>query len=245
MDFVNWLLTVKQNWRRIAPEDKELIERLLPFILDNMEHSHAQFFQDSWAMYAHKNDFYPFFVEFGAGDGILNSNTRILQNKYGWEGILAEANPVWHDQLVKRASTEVDVCTKCVYTESDKKLTFKSTLDPELGTISGYESTDEHASRRENATEFEVETISLYDMLSLYKAPMNISYMSIDTEGSEYDILSAFFKTNNNEYTVNSFSIEHNYIQETREKIRVMMEEQGYQRKFEAISFCDDFYVRK
>ena len=34
-----------------------------------------------------------FFVEFGALDGLIATNTLILEKKYGWNGILAEANP--------------------------------------------------------------------------------------------------------------------------------------------------------
>ena len=42
----------------------------------------------------------------------------------------------------------------------------------------------------ENGAKYKVETISLNDMLELHNAPLIIDYLSIDTEGSEYEILS-------------------------------------------------------
>ena len=53
-----------------------------------------------------------------------------------------------------------------------------------------------------------VETISLNDLLDFYNAPKLIDYISIDTEGSELDIIQNFdFKKR----TINIISIEHNY----------------------------------
>lgn len=247
MDFVTLMMIIKQNWSKIPPDEREFFETFVPVAFKNIGFSRSQYFQDIWALY--ENDHYaiPYFVEFGAGDGKLNSNTYLLQNRYYWRGILAEPNPVWHEQLMERMgnSRNIHICTKCVFTETGKTLKFKSPIDPELGTISGYEQQDEHAkTRQEGVAEFEVETISLYDMLELYCSPNLISYMSVDTEGSEYDILHSFFHRND-KYQINCLSIEHNYIPEYREKIRILMESHGYVNRFPMISFCDDFYIKK
>ena len=42
---------------------------------------------------------------------------------------------------------------------------------------------------RTKGIKYEVETISLEDFLEKYNAPNIIDYLSIDTEGSEYEIL--------------------------------------------------------
>ena len=39
---------------------------------------------------------------------------------------------------------------------------------------------------------YRIKTISLEDLLLKYNAPVVIDYLSMDTEGSEYEILSAF-----------------------------------------------------
>jgi hypothetical protein len=66
-----------------------------------------------------------------------------------------------------------------------------------------------------------------------------MDYLSIDTEGSEYDILSSF---NFDKYKFRVITSEHNFTQ-NREKIYTLLKKQGYERKFEDISEFDDWYV--
>ena len=82
-------------------------------------------------------------------------------------------------------------------------------------------------------------TISLLDMLEKYDAPAHIDYLSIDTEGSEFEILSAF------DFTRHSFSVitcEHNYTS-NREKIHGLLSEHGYTRIMTDVSQFDDWYI--
>ena len=72
-----------------------------------------------------------------------------------------------------------------------------------------------------------------------YNAPKKIDYLSVDTEGSEFDILSAF---DFNEYRFNCITIEHNFT-ENREKLKFLLEQNGYKRVFEYLSKWDDWYI--
>jgi hypothetical protein len=83
----------------------------------------------------------------------------------------------------------------------------------------------------------------LVDLLDKYEAPEKIDYLSIDTEGSEYVILKAFFD-NPKKYTIKTMTVEHNYIVQDREKIHALLVQNGYKRKFHEFSRCDDFYVK-
>ena len=84
-----------------------------------------------------------------------------------------------------------------------------------------------------------VNTISLIALLKKYNAPKEIDYLSVDTEGSELDILSAF---DFNEYRFNCITIEHNFT-ENREKLKFLLEQNGYKRVFEHLSKWDDWYI--
>ncbi len=76
-------------------------------------------------------------------------------------------------------------------------------------------------------------------MLRSNNAPKIIDYLSIDTEGSEFDILNAF---DFGEYSFRVITCEHNYT-EKRLLIHDLLKKNGYKRVFEEISLFDDWYV--
>lgn len=176
-----------------------------------------------------------YFVEFGADDGITNSNTYILEKDYDWTGILAEPSIYSHKKLFNNRSCNIE--TNCVYYESGLEINFTEVGDG-LSAITKYADKDNWAQARAGGTIYKVKTISLKDMLDKYKAPPVIGYLSIDTEGSEYDILNAYdfsrmFKL---------ITVEHNYT-EQREKIYKLLTQKGYRRIYEDVSQWDDWYV--
>jgi hypothetical protein len=85
---------------------------------------------------------------------------------------------------------------------------------------------------------YEVNTISLLGLLQKYDAPSTIDFMSIDTEGSEFDILNNFDWSR---YKINALCIEHNYTN-ARQKIYELLVGNGYKRVYEGISGADDWY---
>ena len=84
-----------------------------------------------------------------------------------------------------------------------------------------------------------VETISLNDVIKEYFDNKSPSYISIDTEGSEFKILETFnFKT----YRPKVFTIEHNFT-ELQNKIDELMSSNGYERVFRELTSFDAWYV--
>jgi len=179
-----------------------------------------------------------FFVEFGATNGIDLSNSYMLEKQYGWHGILAEPAKCWHTDLQANRDCSIDL--NCVWSESNLKLVFNETSAAELATIDRFSSLDNHAKAREDGRLYEVNSISLNDLLESYKAPKEIDYLSIDTEGSEFEILSNF------DFRKHYFKIitcEHNYTP-MREKIFELLTREGYVRVLERISLWDDWYIK-
>ena len=86
-----------------------------------------------------------------------------------------------------------------------------------------------------------VETISLNDLLDYHNAPIVIDYMSIDTEGSEYEILKYY---DFGMRKILCLSIEQNYRNANRELIRKLLELSGYKRVAADISQFYDWYLR-
>src|SRR5437868_2315922 len=78
---------------------------------------------------------------------------------------------------------------RCVFRASGERIKFAATKYRELGTLLGFESTDGHREARGEHRIIEVETVSLDDLLEQHGAPRDIDYISVDTEGSELEIL--------------------------------------------------------
>lgn len=114
--------------------------------------------------------------------------------------------------------------------------------DKELSSIDVFSDSDgRHRNKKNSSVKYEVETISLHDLLKKHNAPFNIDYLSIDTEGSEFEILNAFdFDT----FDIKVITCEHNYTQ-MRQKIFKLLTDKGYVRKYSQFSLCDDWYVRQ
>jgi len=200
--------------------------------------SKSQIQQDLWVLWELKGKTGGYFVEFGAADGKALSNTFLLEEKYGWTGILAEPMPDWHEKLKQRKAI---VDTRCVWARSGEKMQFFCSIIPELSGLEKTADQDGHTGNRKNARRVEVETISLLDLLKEHNAPKVIDYLSADTEGSEYEILSAF---DFNSYQIKLISVEHNQSA-TREKIYDLLTRNGYARVFEEFSKADDWYVHE
>lgn len=180
-----------------------------------------------------------YFVEFGATDGIYLSNTHLLEAEFSWTGILAEPARVWGKQL-KANRPNASIETLCVWKDSNSILVFNETDNPGLSTIDSFRDNDYHRHSRSAVEKYEVHTISLNDLLIKHRAPKYIDYLSIDTEGSEYDILSAF---NFNEFSIGIITVEHNYTPQ-RDLIFALLTSHGYKRKYVSVSGVDDWYVK-
>ena len=208
---------------------------LLPF----MEKSKSQNYQDLFVLSEIGLKKRGYFVEFGATNGIDISNTFLLENEFGWNGILAEPAKYWHETLrLNRPSAFIEEL--CVWTDSNSQLMFNETENTDLSTLDTFSNSDSHHEYRKIGKKYYVNTISLTDLLVKYSAPKYIDYLSIDTEGSEYDILRNF---DFDKYTFGVITCEHNYTT-ARDKIHKLLISKGYIRKYEKISLWDDWYVK-
>ena len=114
------------------------------------------------------------------------------------------------------------------------------TKDPMFSTMSEYVEKDYNSAQRtKDSVSFYVNTITLNSLLRRFDAPKHIDFLSINTEGSEYDILNAF---DFSEHQIDYICVEHNYSAEKRQAIKSLLESKGYQREFEIFSRWDDFY---
>ncbi|MBC7792643.1 MAG: FkbM family methyltransferase [Clostridia bacterium] len=237
-DALRKALHVLTELRRFGGDDSFREETdFLRFCAMHYTNSKAQIFQDLFVQYvlAEKRD--GFFVEFGATNGVGRSNTHLLEKHYGWGGILSEPARTWHEALKRNRNCTIE--TRCVWDETGNELEFNETSDPELSTIDTFSSKDFHASSRKSGERYNVKTVSLNDLLAEHHAPHVIDYLSVDTEGSELKILSAFDFTR---HRIKVITVEHNNTR-AREGLHALLTTNGFERKLENLSQWDDWYV--
>ena len=208
------------------------------FCLTHLTCSRAQFLQDLWVAWELGSPRDGYFVEFGATNGLKFSNSWYLENELGWRGILAEPARIWHPALHKNRACHIE--ERCVWVESGRTLMFNQTEIAAHSTIDSFSDSDMHAASRRDGKRYPVETVSLNDLLAFWNAPARIDYLSIDTEGSELDILQHFDWA---AHDVRLISVEHNFT-DRRAPICDFLTSKGYARKFEALSNVDDWYVK-
>lgn len=234
------LIYALQEGQNVLLRRSEEIE-FVGHCLVNVNDTKSQNYQDIYALYESKFKRNGYFVEFGATDGETINNTTLLEKKYDWSGILAEPNSVYHEALFKNRKCHIS--KECVYSKTGEQVEFLLANASDISGIKEFAMKDEHAESRKSGQTISISTISLVDLLNSYEAPSNIDYLSIDTEGSEYHILEAFFR-DNKKYDIHTITVEHNFVNEEREKLFNLLTQNGYVRKFAMFSRCDDFYVK-
>ncbi len=220
----------------ICPEHAEFLE----FRDAHQDESMSQVGQDLFVLHTLGNRRDGYFVEFGATNGVSLSNTCLLERSYGWQGICAEPSRRWHPELKKNRRCAID--TRCVWSRTGDHLRFAESGDAVYSTLKAFADSDSHAELRRGAVEYDVTTVSLVDLLASHGAPAEIDYLSIDTEGSELEILAAH---DFDRYRFRVITVEHNFVQGQRRQIQRLLSSRGYRRCLPALSRWDDWYVLK
>ena len=203
-----------------------------------LRNSKSQLGQDILALSVSGLDKPGYFVEFGASDGFALSNSHILEKHFGWNGVLCEPSTAWHSALNLNRNCIVD--TRCVYSVTGEKISFSENYLGELSAITAYAEPNASGILKRTTSSYEVETISLLDLLKAHNAPKFIEFLSIDTEGSEFEILKNFdFQS----YRFGAICVEHNFA-DTRGKINKLLLANGYRQMHEDLSDFDDWYVQ-
>lgn len=232
-----------QSARAVAEHRISLLRATAPAnrsaVVEGLARSRSQHLQDLFVLSELGERRGGFFVEFGAADGREISNTWMLEQHLGWRGILAEPARGWH-QVLRANRPLARIETDCVWRASGEVLPFAETENRDISTLEAFRDADLWAEARARHARYEVKTVSLLDLMLRHGAPADPDYLSIDTEGSELDILGAFDFAR---FPFKVITCEHNHGP-AREPIRALLESRGYARRHPELSSHDDWYVR-
>jgi FkbM family methyltransferase len=183
--------------------------------------------QDIWALVTAKHKYY---VDIGAGDGIVDNNTLKLEMD-GWNGICVEPVLEEYEKLCKhRKCIKVN---KAIWKENTKVDFMVNTNGQALSGIPGYFDNIHYRDGPHHLAD----AITLNQLLVDCNAPTEMGYLSIDTEGTEYEILQAFDFS----YTFDCITVEHSYNEVKKNKTRELLISNGYKLHKEFMQ--DDYFV--
>ena len=196
--------------------------------------SFSQLGQDTRVLSHYNNKRYGYFIEIGAYNGITLSNTYLLEKNYGWTGLCIEPSPYQFPNLVKNRPNSI--CINTTVYNNDGLIKEFIVADMFSGIVDHIDCHKEYL----NNEKIKVVTVKLDTLLKRYHSPSFIDYLSIDTEGSELEILrSVDFSS----YRFGMIHLEHNGIEPRRMNIRKFLEEVGY--TYQGENYWDDEYVPK
>jgi FkbM family methyltransferase len=194
---------------------------------------YSQLGQDREVVEFYKEKRNGYFVEIGANDGMKLSNTYALERDYDWKGICVEPIPIRFQEC--KNSRPQSICFQYAVASQGNTIIQFNVRSNDL--FSGIRP---KVSFLNKPKLIRVETRTFQQILEEAEAPFHIDYLSIDTEGNEYDILKS---VNLNQYTFGVIDVEHNYEDVKRSNIRSLLESNGY--TFYKENQWDDRYIKK
>ena len=124
------------------------------------------------------------YLEVGGCDGIIYSNTKTLEDYFGFKVILIEPQPIFFKNLLKNRSNKNNELYNCAVTNSESNQIEFIGNNPEGGVADDI-NTD---LKKYNWNSYKVENKKLKDLLN--NSQFNyIDFMIIDVEGSELSLL--------------------------------------------------------
>jgi len=142
-----------------------------------------------------------FFVEAGASDGVYSSNTYLLETAHNWTGLCCEPNRKFFARLQQNRKCAV---RNCALGDRDGEAEFIEagwfgvvpSLVEDVFAAQG-QSIEQHVNYQkdfdgEQAERVKVALRSLDSLLDEVSAPETIEYLSLDVEGGELAVLSAY-----------------------------------------------------
>ncbi|MCI5048131.1 MAG: FkbM family methyltransferase [Aquisalinus sp.] len=144
--------------------------------------------QDIWVDKTLKKKRDGYFLELGAADGILHSNSLFFEKYRNWHGVLIEAIDDQFEKLVKNRNS---TCLKAVVNDEPDIVKFR----PDRRQGSGIVADDTDNNYRVRADELktaeivEIQARTLTSILDECNAPKIIDYFSLDVEGAEARVL--------------------------------------------------------
>lgn len=191
-------------------EDKIFVERFLP----NIPEDHR------------------FYIELGALDGVRYSNTKTLEDHFGWTGILIEPVPTAYQEL--KRNRPKNILSNSIVSDSADEVEFVYFEAPSLSAVSAVSST---ASAKHNQNWFQPHEDGTWldnqirnkkkcvrvqprtlDSIILESKMSNFGLVSVDVEGHEFSVLNSLSWNNSILYFIVELNDDQRIVELLKEK---------------------------
>ena len=172
-----------------------------------------------------------YFVELGANDGVMQSNTLFFEYFKAWRGVLIEPHQQTYNRLIKNRATENSfwnaACVGFDFKKSEIELVYSNLMTSPIEGRNEISDPKLHAESGQrywggSSYTFKAPAKTLNQILKDSKSPEIMDLLSLDVEGAELEVLSGLnhsefrFKyiciETSNFLALQSFLKSHNYI---------------------------------
>ena len=182
-----------------------------------------------------------FFVEAGAYDGIMGSNSLRLELSRDWKGLLVEPNPQLYS-LVKSRNRNAWTLGSCLSMETTPQIVTFDAAD-QVGGIVNTETGEKPGVAFVEREDITIQCVPLYSVIQALGNP-RIDFLSLDIEGADLQVLMTipFSKV---KISVIMIEVAHlgEIFQGDNDSLRQFLHEHGY--IFYRRMSIDDIYVHK
>ena len=174
------------------------------------------------------------FIELGAGDGLAGSNSLAFEQKLGWTGLLIEPVQYFYEQL--QINRPHATCVHACVAGATGPKSFA-----ESGVNSGTTGRLVASSNLDNLIEMTCQTLG--DLIDMHLGEMgrHIDFLSLDTEGTELEILGTF-DFDRHQVDVMSIEIDDALSQEAYRRLTRLLKRKGF--RFLDRLLVDEIWVR-
>ena len=191
--------------------------------------SKSQNGQDLFALLS--NDFKKngVFIEFGAYDGVIFSNTHLLEKHFGWNGILIDPIPSHFESM--KLNRNCKLLHAAITTERQDSVLIEELPASDLSRFVN--------NRKIFKKVHEVKAFTLQEVIDQNLSSNDIDFLSIDIEGNDIQILKSLdFSI----YKIKAICVEHNF-REGSDEIIGFMHKNGYDLVYREFSKNDYWFV--
>jgi FkbM family methyltransferase len=206
----------------------DLDSEIYKFVWSNKEKSKSQSYQDLIAYYILKkyygDNLSKNFIEVGAYDGVLYSNTFYLEKVHNFKGVCVEPSGDIFSELNKNRSS---INLQAFVTNKKQ--------DSVIIEVKGMHTTIAKNSKSSNLQS--VKCISLDTIIAEFFNPNeDIDFCSIDTEGTELEVLKSL---NFNKYNIKLFCVENN-----NQSVNKFLSDKGYKCLNKNTNSHDNWFIK-